>query len=77
MPRNDQANDRYNPPSNLSQDFEEVLFSELEDTDLFWLKKGGDDNPHDSKLNDSAAGTSRTRLLVSSLDRSLLASQRR
>ena len=65
MPRNDQANDRYNPPSNLSHDFEEVLFSELEDTDLFWLKNEGGDNPPYRKVNDSEAGNTRTRILES------------
>jgi len=65
MPTNDQANDRYNPPSNLSQDFEEVKFSELEETDLFWLKTGGDDNPAYRKVNESEAGNTRTRILES------------
>ena len=36
MPTNDQANDRYNPPGNLSADFEKFKFSELEDNELFW-----------------------------------------
>jgi hypothetical protein len=36
MPTNDQANDRYNPPGNLSDDFEKFKFSELEDNELFW-----------------------------------------
>jgi len=36
MPTNDPANDRYNPPGNLSEDFEKFRFSELENDDLFW-----------------------------------------
>ena len=36
MPTNDPANDRYNPPGNLSQDFERYKFSELEIDELFW-----------------------------------------
>ena len=36
MPRNNPANDRYNPPGNMSLDFEEFSFSELEVGDLFW-----------------------------------------
>ena len=36
MADNNQANDRYNPPSNLSNDFEEFQFDELEVGDLFW-----------------------------------------
>ena len=36
MPRNNPANDRYNPQGNMSLDFEEFSFSELEVGDLFW-----------------------------------------
>jgi len=36
MATNDPANDRYNPPGNLSQDFEKFKFSDLEVNDLFW-----------------------------------------
>ena len=36
MPTNDQANDRYNPPGNLSDDFENFRFNELEIDELFW-----------------------------------------
>jgi len=36
MPINNQAGDRYNPPSNLSQDFEEYRFEDLEVDELFW-----------------------------------------
>ena len=36
MPTNNPANDRYNPPGNMSLDFEEFSFSELEVGDLFW-----------------------------------------
>ena len=35
-PDNNQANDRYNPPGNLSEDFEKYKFSELEINELFW-----------------------------------------
>ena len=36
MAVNDPANDKYNPPGNLSQDFEKFKFSEVEVEDLFW-----------------------------------------
>ena len=36
MPTNNPANDNYNPPSNLSLDFEEYQFGELEVDELFW-----------------------------------------
>jgi hypothetical protein len=35
-PTNDPTNDRYNPPGNLSHDFEKFRFSELEINELFW-----------------------------------------
>ena len=36
MADNDQVNDRYNPPGNLSRDFEELYFVDLEQDELFW-----------------------------------------
>ena len=36
MAENNPAEDRYNPPGNLSQDFEKFTFGELEDNELFW-----------------------------------------
>ena len=36
MAENNPANDRYNPPSNMSTDFEEFKFGELEMDELFW-----------------------------------------
>ena len=36
MAINNPMGDHYNPPSNLSQDFEEYWFDELEVDELFW-----------------------------------------
>ena len=36
MPTNNTAGDFYNPPSNMSQDFEEYNFEDLEVDELFW-----------------------------------------
>ena len=36
MPVNNPAGDHFNPPSNLSQDFEEYNFEDLEVDELFW-----------------------------------------
>jgi hypothetical protein len=36
MPNNNPTRDRYNPPSNMSQDFEEYYFQDLEVDELFW-----------------------------------------
>ena len=46
MPTNDPTNDRYNPPSNLSRDFEEFNFEDLELGELFWqTNKPKESNP--------------------------------
>ena len=44
MAVNDPVNDRYNPPGNLSQDFEKFRFSELEINELFWQTNQPGDN---------------------------------
>tara|TARA_R110000824_G_scaffold13270_1_gene57821 strand:+ start:290 stop:520 length:231 start_codon:yes stop_codon:yes gene_type:complete len=36
MPKNNLVNDSYNPPGNLSHDFEEFNFGDLEVDELFW-----------------------------------------
>ena len=36
MAENNPAEDRYNPPGNLSHDFEKFRFDELELDELFW-----------------------------------------
>ena len=36
MPVNNPTGDHFNPPSNLSQDFEEYWFEDLEVDELFW-----------------------------------------
>ena len=43
-PTNDPVNDRYQPPGNLSHDFERFKFSELEDQELFWQTNQPGDN---------------------------------
>lgn len=43
-PTNDPTEDRYNPPGNLSQDFEKFRFSELEMDELFWQSNQPGDN---------------------------------
>ena len=55
MPTNDQANDRYNPPGNLSDDFEEFKFSELEMNELFWQTNIPGDNIPWRKTNETQA----------------------
>jgi hypothetical protein len=36
MPNNNPSGDFYNPPSNMSQDFEEYWFEDLDVNELFW-----------------------------------------
>ena len=36
MTNNNPTRDRYEPPSNMSQDFEEFKFEDLEVDELFW-----------------------------------------
>ena len=44
MATNDITNDRYNPPGNLSEDFERFTFGELEQDELFWQTNQPGDN---------------------------------
>ena len=55
MPANDPANDRYNPPGNLSQDFEEFKFSEVGLDELFWQTNQPGDNIPWRKTNETQA----------------------
>ena len=52
-PENNQAEDRYNPPGNLSHDFEKFRFSELEDNELFWQTNQPGDNIPWRKVSDT------------------------
>ena len=36
MPNNNPTRDRYEPPSNMSNDYEEFYFGDLEINELFW-----------------------------------------
>tara|TARA_B100000131_G_C17984539_1_gene560036 strand:+ start:469 stop:699 length:231 start_codon:yes stop_codon:yes gene_type:complete len=51
MPKNDPTNDRYNPPGNLSEDFQEYSFGELEVDELFWQSNQPGDNIPWRKVN--------------------------
>ena len=44
MATNDPMQDAYNPPGNLSQDFERYTFGELEIDELFWQTNQPGDN---------------------------------
>ena len=44
MPNNNPTRDRYEPPSNMSMDFEEYYFGDLEVNELFWQSNQPGDN---------------------------------
>ena len=52
-PENNPANDRYNTPGNLSDDFEKYRFSELELQELFWQTNQPGDNIPWRKVSDT------------------------
>jgi len=54
-PENNQANDRYNPPGNLSDDFEKFTFGELESAEVFWQTNQPGDNIPWRKMSDTQA----------------------
>ena len=55
MPNNNPTRDRYEPPSNMSNDFEEFQFGELEVDELFWqTNKPEESNPW-RKVNQTQA----------------------
>ena len=60
-PENNPANDRYNPPGNLSDDFEKFRFSELEMDELFWQTNQPGDNIPWRKVNDTEGMNLKTR----------------
>ena len=43
-PTNDPTNDRYDPPGNLSEDFEKFKFGDLDVNELFWQTNQPGDN---------------------------------
>jgi len=62
---NDPANDRYNPPSNLSDDFNEYKFDDILEHDLFWLNTNRTNNQVYRKINESQAMNLKTRETIS------------
>ena len=63
MAINDQANDRYNPASNLSVDFEEYYFEDLPVNELFWqTNRPTESNPW-RKENETQAMDVKTRIM--------------
>ena len=54
-PTNDPTQDVYNPPGNLSEDFERFTFGELEVDELFWQSNQPGDNIPWRKVNQNQA----------------------
>ena len=62
MARNNPTQDFFNPPSNLSQDFEETFFSELNNYELFYQTNKPKETPIIwRKVNESGAMNVKTR----------------
>ena len=61
MSNNDPANDRYNPPSTYSADFESMNFDDLPEHELFWLKNTTGDNQVYRKVNETEGMNLNTR----------------
>ena len=59
---NNPAQDAYNPPSTTDSDFEEVIFSDIDHSDLFWLNQhpNGDINLVHRKISDTEGVKLRT-----------------
>jgi hypothetical protein len=53
MAKNDPMQDAYNPPGNLSQDFEANSFGELNTEELFWQTNVPGNNIPWRKINES------------------------
>ena len=60
-PTNDPVNDRYDPPGNLSQDFEKFTFGELENNELFWQTNQPGENIPWRKVRQKEAMNLKTR----------------
>ena len=54
-PTNDPVNDAFNPPGNLSHDFEKFTFGELEVDELFWQTNTPGDNYSWRKVSQTEA----------------------
>jgi hypothetical protein len=55
MPNNNPTRDRYEPPSNMSTDFEEFYFQDLESNELFWQTDRPEESNPWRKINQSQA----------------------
>ena len=55
MPTNDPTQDAFNPPGNLSQDFEKFKFGDLDVNELFWQTNQQGDNIPWRKINENQA----------------------
>tara|TARA_B100000287_G_scaffold409550_1_gene437016 strand:- start:341 stop:574 length:234 start_codon:yes stop_codon:yes gene_type:complete len=62
MAKNNPAQDRYNPPSNLEEEWELIQFSELNIGELIWMNNvRSDDNAAYRKINEGQAMNTKTR----------------
>ena len=67
MPENSHTQDLYNPPGTNTNDWDEMIFSDIEVSDLFWLSQhpNGEINNCHRKLDESSAQNTKTREVIS------------
>ena len=58
---NDPAQDRYDPPSSMVTDFDELRFMDVPVYDLFWMNKSRGDNPAHRKVDETSGMNTKTR----------------
>ena len=67
MPDNNMAQDTYNPPATNTNDWDSTTFSDIDTSDLFWLRNdttNGEINHCHRKLDESSAQNTQTRQVV-------------
>jgi hypothetical protein len=66
MAGNNQAQDRYNPPSMNKRDFEPYKFTDIPTDELFWLNTALNSSSNHAyrKINDNQAMDTKTRKII-------------
>ena len=68
MPDNNHTQDLYNPPGTNTNDWDTTTFSDIDTSDLFWLRNdttNGEINHCHRKLDENEAQNTKTREVIS------------
>ncbi len=67
MPKNSHTQDLYNPPGTNTNDWDDIVFSDIEVSDLFWFNQNPNSNVNHChrKLDEAEAMNTKTREVVS------------